>query len=95
MGSLVISRPSLLYLRKAGGTKGKLHSHDTLKYHRDSAARVQAFMSTFQNPETSIQRYVLEQSKKAIRNKFQDSFICSESCYILWKTKYCLAGPLR
>ena len=50
-------------LKKAGGTKGKLHSHAILKYHRDSAARVQAFMSTFQKPETSIQHCVSEQAR--------------------------------
>lgn len=50
-------------LRKAGGVKGKLKTHETLKYHRDSAARVQAFISTFQNPERNIQHYVSEMSR--------------------------------
>ena len=63
---LIITVP----FRKAGGAKGKLHTHDTLKY-RDSAARVQAFMSTFQNPETNIQHYVSEQSKKQYKINFK------------------------
>lgn len=44
-------------LKKAGSTKGKL------KYHRDSAAHVQAFISTFQKLETSIQHSVLKQAR--------------------------------
>ena len=51
------------HLKKAGGTKEKLQTHANLKYHRDSAACVQAFISTFRKPETSIQHCVSKQAR--------------------------------
>ena len=72
-------------LRKARGAKGKLHTQDTLKYHRDSAACVQAFMSTFQNPETNFHHYVSEHSKKQYEINFK---ILSS----VVRAEYCLAG---
>ena len=50
--------------RKAGGKKGLLQIHGTLQYHRNAAARAQAFLSVCQNPKSSIQHYISQQCKQ-------------------------------
>ena len=51
-------------LQKASGNSGKLQSHGKLKYHREAATRAQAFLTTMQNPERSIQHYVSLQARE-------------------------------
>ncbi len=73
-------------LKKAGGTKSQ--GHDSLKYHKESAARVQGFLTSFMNPETTIQHYISDQSRQT--NLSILSTIVKAVILLLWKAKHCL-----